>query len=70
MTSKGIVSDPDITTLPLLHILDEKQHCALVLSCDGLFEVMSNEEVGLKVVRMRKEEYKAGEIEKTYAGRL
>lgn len=70
MTSKGIVSDPDITTLPLLRILDEKQHCALVLSCDGLFEVMSNEEVGLEVVQMRKEGYKAGEIAKTYAGRL
>eukprot|EP00804_Cyclotella_cryptica_P003019 CCRYP_006010-RA/>CCRYP_006010-RA protein AED:0.28 eAED:0.28 QI:747/1/1/1/1/1/3/53/323 len=68
VTSKGIVSDPDITTLQLSQILDERQHCALVLSCDGLFEVMSNEEVGLEVVRMRKEGYKAGETAKNLCG--
>lgn len=68
VTSKGVVSDPDITTVALSQILDERQHCALVLSCDGLFEVMSNEEVGREVVRMRKEGYKAGEIAKNLCG--
>lgn len=68
VTSKGIVSEPDITTLQLSEIVEARQHCALVLSCDGLFEVMSNEEVGLEVVRMRKEGYKAGEIAKNLCG--
>jgi serine/threonine protein phosphatase PrpC len=68
VTSKGVVSDPDVTTLRLSQILDERQHCALVLSCDGLFEVMSNEEVGNEVVRMRKEGYKAGEVAKNLCG--
>lgn len=68
VTSKGVVSDPDVTTLSLSQILDERQHCTLVLSCDGLFEVMSDEEVAREVVRMRKEGYKAGEIAKNLCG--
>ena len=68
VTSKGVVSTPDVTTLRLSQVLDERQNCALVLSCDGLFEVMSNEEVGLEVVRMRKEGYKAGEVAKNLCG--
>ena len=55
VTSKGIVSDPDISTLNLASALADRRHCALVLACDGLFEVMSNEEVGKEVVRMREE---------------
>lgn len=58
------MSDPDITTLQLSGILNERQHCAVMLSCDGLFEVMSNEQVGREVVRMRKEGYKVGEAAK------
>lgn len=68
VTSKGVVSTPDVTTLRLSEVLDERQNCALLLSCDGLFEVMSNEEVGREVVRMRKEGYKAGEVAKNLCG--
>lgn len=68
VTSKGIVSDPDVTTLNLGRLLADRQHCALVLACDGLFEVMSNEEVGREVVRMRGEGYKAGDIAKNLCG--
>lgn len=68
VTSKGIVSDPDVTTLDLATSLADRQHCALVLACDGLFEVMSNEEVGREVVRMRKEGYRAGDIAKNLCG--
>lgn len=68
VTERGIVSDVDVTILSLSNILEERQFCAVVLSCDGLFEVMSNEEVGLEVVRMRKEGYKAGEIAKNLCG--
>jgi serine/threonine protein phosphatase PrpC len=68
VTSKGIVSDPDVTTLDLASSLADRCHCAVVLACDGLFEVMSNEEVGREVVRMRKEGYKAGDIAKNLCG--
>ena len=68
VTSKGVVSDPDVTTLQLSQMLDNRQYCAVVLACDGLFEVMSNEEVGREVIRMRKEGYKAGEISKNLCG--
>eukprot|EP00581_Thalassiosira_minuscula_P015230 CAMPEP_0183716110 /NCGR_PEP_ID=MMETSP0737-20130205/10120_1 /TAXON_ID=385413 /ORGANISM="Thalassiosira miniscula, Strain CCMP1093" /LENGTH=1061 /DNA_ID=CAMNT_0025945321 /DNA_START=142 /DNA_END=3327 /DNA_ORIENTATION=+ len=68
VTSKGIVSDPDVTTLNLSRSLTDRQQCALVLACDGLFEVMSNEEVGREVVRMRDEGYKAGDVAKNLCG--
>lgn len=68
VTSKGIVSEPDVTTVNLASSLADRQHCAVVLACDGLFEVMSNEEVGREVVRMRTEGYKAGDIAKNLCG--
>ncbi|KAL7547760.1 hypothetical protein ACHAWF_011038 [Thalassiosira exigua] len=68
VTSKGIVSDPDVTTLDLSSSLAAREHCAVVLACDGLFEVMSNEEVGREVTRMRKEGYFAGDISKNLCG--
>ena len=68
VTEKGIVSDPDMTTLNLASSLADRQNCALVLACDGLFEVMSNEEVGREVIRMRGEGYAAGDIAKNLCG--
>lgn len=68
VTSKGIVSDPDIASLNLAGVFTDARPGALVLACDGLFEVMSNEEVGREVVRMRREEYKAGDIAKNLCG--
>lgn len=68
VTSKGIVSDPDVTTLNISSSIADRRDCALVLACDGLFEVMSNEEVGREVVRLRQEGYKAGDVAKNLCG--
>jgi len=68
VTSFGIVSEPDMTTLNLASSLAGHQNCALLLACDGLFEVMSNEEVRREVVRMRSKGYTAGDIAKNLCG--
>ena len=68
VTSKGIVSDPDITRVNLVSALAGRQHNAIVLACDGLLEVMSSEEIGREVVLMRKAGYKAGEVAKNLCG--
>lgn len=68
VTSKGIVSDPDITNINLKTALAGRQYNSLVLACDGLFEVMSSEEVGREVVLMRKAGYKADEVAKNLCG--
>jgi len=68
VTSKGIVSDPDVTTLDLASSFVDRQYPSVVLACDGLFEVMDNEEVGREVVRMRAEGYKAGDVAKNLCG--
>ena len=68
VTSKGIVSDPDITKVNLASALAGRQHNAIVLACDGLLEVMSSEEIGREVVLMRKAGYKAGEVAKNLCG--
>ena len=46
----------------------DRDNCAVVLACDGLFEVMSNEEVGREVVRMRRARYNPGDIAKNLCG--
>ena len=68
VTSKGIVSDPDITKVNLASALAGRQQNAIVLACDGLLEVMSSEEIGREVVLMRKAGYKAGEVAKNLCG--
>ena len=68
VTSKGIVSDPDMAVLDLSRTFADSRPGALVLACDGLFEVMSSEEVGREVVRMRNENYMAGDIAKNLCG--
>lgn len=68
VTSKGIVSDPDVTKINLASALAGRQHNSLVLACDGLLEVMSSEEVGREVVLMRKAGYKADEVAKNLCG--
>lgn len=57
-TSKGVVSDPDITSLPLTG------ESILVNASDGLFEVMDNEEVGKNVVQFRAQGNSAGDAAK------
>ena len=68
VTSKGIVSDPDITKVNLASALAGRQHNAIVQACDGLLEVMSSEEIGREVVLMRKAGYKAPEVAKNLCG--
>jgi serine/threonine protein phosphatase PrpC len=68
VTSKGIVSDPDMTKINLAIALAGRQYNSLVLACDGLLEVMSSEEVGREVVLMRKAGYKADEVAKNLCG--
>lgn len=60
-TSKGIVSTPDIYSLPTA------SNGILVVATDGLFEVMGNEEVGRDVVQFRREGDSAGDAAKKLA---
>jgi len=57
-TSKGIVSDPDIHTIPLM------TDGIVVIATDGLFEVMDNDEVGRDVVQFRAQGDSAGDAAK------
>ena len=53
-TSKGIVSDPDISIVNLKEMLAEREFgCVLILATDGLFEVIDNEEAGRDVLKWR-----------------
>lgn len=68
VTSKGIVSDPDVANINLTTALAGRRYNSLVLACDGLLEVMSSEEIGREVVLMRKAGYKADEVAKNLCG--
>jgi len=57
-TSKGIVSDPDMSSIPVT------SDGILVMATDGLFEVMDNEEVGRDVVQYRAQGDSAGDAAK------
>ena len=63
-TSKGIVSDPDISTVDLSEMLTERELCSVVMASDGLFEVVDNEEAGRDVCRWREEGQSADEVAK------
>lgn len=52
-TSRGIVSDPDVTDVNLVEMLSERDGGILVIASDGMFEVMDNEQVGREVLKMR-----------------
>ena len=56
-TSKGIVSDPDISSMPTTEGI-------LVIATDGLFEVMDNDEVGRDVLQYRAKGDSAGDAAK------
>lgn len=54
-TSKGIISDADMTTLNLsLMVPDGTKKGAIAIGSDGLFDVMSNQEVAQQVMKMMK----------------
>ena len=68
VTSKGIVSDPDVANIDLTTALAGRQYNSLVLACDGLLEVMSSEEIARLVVLLRRAGYKADEVAKNLCG--
>jgi len=63
-TSKGIVSDPDISTVNLSEMLAERELCSIVLASDGLFEVIDNEQAGRYVIQWREAGLSADEVAK------
>jgi serine/threonine protein phosphatase PrpC/serine/threonine protein kinase len=63
-TSKGIVSDPDISAIDLTDMVAERENCCIVLATDGLFEVIDNEECGRDVIKLREEGLDASEAAK------
>lgn len=64
-TSKGIVSDPDISIVNLKEMLAEREFgCVLILATDGLFEVIDNEEAGRDVLKWREAGLSAEEVAK------
>ena len=63
-TSKGIISEPDISTICLKGLRAERETPTLILASDGLFEVIDNEAVAKLVLRCRADGLKAGEVAK------
>ena len=61
-TSKGIVSDPDLSTVNLSEMLAERELCSIVLCTDGLFEVIDNEQAGRDVIQWRDDGLNANEV--------
>ena len=61
-TSKGIVSDPDLSTVNLSEMLAERELCSIVLCTDGLFEVIDNEQAGRDVIQWRDDGLNADEV--------
>ncbi|KAL7430181.1 hypothetical protein ACHAXM_002042, partial [Skeletonema potamos] len=54
-TSKGIVSDPDISAVNLTDMLAAREQACIIIASDGLFEVIDNEECGRYVIKCREE---------------
>lgn len=63
-TSKGIVSDPDVTTICLNKMSTEREFPSLVIASDGLFEVLDNEQVGQFVLKLRMNGESASDVAK------
>ncbi|KAL7539257.1 hypothetical protein ACHAXR_010751 [Thalassiosira sp. AJA248-18] len=61
-TSKGIVSDPDISMVNLSEMLAERELCSVALASDGLFEVIDNEQAGRYVIEWREAGLSADEV--------
>ena len=67
-TSKGIVSDADVTTLSLSDMLAERKAGILIIASDGLFEVLDNEQVGREALKMRESGMNAEDTAKNLCG--
>ena len=63
-TSKGIISEPDISTICLKGLIAEREVPILVLASDGLFEVIDNESVARLALKCRLDGLNAGEVSK------
>mmetsp|Transcript_18331 Transcript_18331/g.27228 ORF Transcript_18331/g.27228 Transcript_18331/m.27228 type:complete len:998 (-) Transcript_18331:677-3670(-) len=63
-TSKGIVSEPDVTTISLNEMSAEREFPSLVIASDGLFEVLDNEQVAQIVLKLRMNGENASDVAK------
>lgn len=54
-TSKGIVSEADISTVSLGALTEQRNNSMMIIASDGLFEVLDNELVGREALKMRRE---------------
>ncbi len=54
-TSKGIVSDADISKISLKSVQEERANAMMIIASDGVFEVLDNEQVGREALKMRKD---------------
>ena len=64
-TSKGIVSDADVTKLNICQLVpDETTRGAIVIGSDGLFDVISDQEVAVQMVQMMKNDFLADKAAK------
>ena len=67
-TSKGIVSDADVTKIDLSSALAERENGIIFIASDGIFEVIDNEEVGRDIISMRESGMSAADAAKTICG--
>lgn len=63
-TSKGIVSDADVSSINLPNFVAERENACLLLASDGLFEVIDNEQVGRELISMRMAGFTAADAAK------
>ena len=64
-TSKGIVSEADMSVVDLSELLAERELGAVIQASDGLFDVIDNEEFGRRVVEAREKGHPAEEVAKS-----
>jgi serine/threonine protein phosphatase PrpC len=66
-TNKGITSDADVVTISLPDVLAERDDVCLILASDGLYEVMDNEEIAMRLTSLRETGFSAGDAAKNLA---
>ncbi len=64
-TSKGIVSTPDMLQVQMRQVLEERENVSLVLSSDGLFEWIGNEELSKALIQLREAGYSSKDAAKS-----
>jgi len=67
-TSKGIVSDADMSTIDLNNLKKERSSGMMIIASDGIFEVLDNEQVAREAVKMRENGSTAKDTAKLICG--